>query len=99
MFAGQITMAAAFLLREQDRERFESILDTLGSAGIKLDPSAAFVSTTYLWKFGDSCHRESRFADAAEWYVLGAHPVMQVKRTTWPKSLRSVEPFANLSDY
>ncbi|KAK4705824.1 hypothetical protein P7C70_g373, partial [Phenoliferia sp. Uapishka_3] len=89
VFAGQISLAASFLILGGDRRKLEALFNTLESGQLQLETSAAFVCTTYIWKKGDSCHLSKNFVDAAQWYLLGAHPVMQgMDRTTWPKSLR-----------
>ena len=91
VFAGQLVIAATFLLLGQDRERLQSILDALDTSQTQIATSAAFVSTTFIWKCGDRCSGDKDFIEAAAWFVLGAHPVMRASgRTTWPKSLRSV---------
>ncbi|KAL8284108.1 hypothetical protein RQP46_004857 [Phenoliferia psychrophenolica] len=88
-FAGQIVMAATFLALDRDRARLESLFDTLGNAGLKLDASSAFVVTTFIWKAGDQLTVDKNFVESAAWYVLGAHLVLQgAERTIWPKSLR-----------
>ncbi|KAG8806313.1 hypothetical protein FRC17_005082 [Serendipita sp. 399] len=52
--------------------------DVTASEGYTFDRTSAFAFLTTFWQFGDHNYDRKRWGHAADWYMLGTHPIFEV---------------------
>lgn len=92
LFLGQLVMMCMFSIATGDYPNLHSLCDKivagLGTAH-KLSSSPAFVLATYAWRQGDLALTNTRHREAADWFLLAAHPITRsVHDIVAPKSRR-----------
>ena len=92
MFLGQMVMMIMFAVGPDDYLKLLALCDKLVT-GLGTDHSlpsnAAFVLATYAWKQGDGAIGKNRHQQAADWFLLAAHPVTRsIHNAVAPKSRR-----------
>ncbi|GAA5876941.1 hypothetical protein JCM8547_006316 [Rhodosporidiobolus lusitaniae] len=93
---GQLFATAMFCMNDSDVLRLKGLLESASTAApnVKLSPSTAFLCITYIWRQGDKAHKEQRWTDAAEWYLLAAHPLFSsIDAAVFAKSIRKAALF------